>query len=228
MVMSRDQNAGRIHSVMTDNSTFERAEEFKYLGTTLTNQNCMAEEIKSRLRSGSACYYSVQNLLSSRLLSKNLKVRIYRTIILPVVLYGCETWSLTLREERKLRVFENRVLRRIFGPRRDEVTGEWRRLHNEELNDLYSSPNIVRVIKSRRMRWAGHVARMGEERGVYRVLVGKPEGRRPLGRPRRRWVDNIRMDLQEVGCGYMDWIGLAQDRDRWRTLVSAVMNLRVP
>jgi hypothetical protein len=98
----------------------------------------------------------------------------------------------------------------------------------EELNDLYCSPNIVRVIKSRRMRWAGHVARMGEERGVYRLLVGKPKGRRPLGRPRRRWVDNIRMDLQEVGCGYMDWIELAQDRDSWRTLVSALMNLRVP
>jgi len=106
--------------------------------------------------------------------------------------------------------------------------GEWRRLHNEELNDLYSSPNIVGVIKSRRMRRAGHVARMGEERGVYRVLLWKPEGRRPLGRPRRRWVDNIRMDLQEVGCGYMDWIGLAQDRDSWRTLVSAIMNLRIP
>jgi len=135
---------------------------------------------------------------------------------------------LTLREERKLRVFENIMLRRIFGHRRDEVTGEWRRLHNEELNDLYSSPNIVRVIKSRRMRWAGHVARMGEKLRVYRVLVGKPEGRRPLGRPRRRWVDNIRMDLQEVGCGYMEWIGRAQDRDSWRTLVSAVMNLRVP
>ena len=111
--------------------------------------------------------------------------------------------------------------------RRDEVTGEWRRLHNEELNDLYYSLNIVRVIKSRRMRWAGHVARVGEERGVYRVLLGKPEGRRPLRRHRRRWVDNIRMNLQEVGCGYMDWIGLAQDRDRWRTLVSVVMNLRV-
>ena len=144
---------------------------------------------------------------------------------MPVVLFGCETWSLTLREERKLRVFENMVLR-IFGPRRDEVTWEWRRLHNEELNDLYSSHNIVRVIKSRRMRWVGHVARMGEERGVYRFLRGKPEGRRPLGRPRRRWLD-IRMDLQEVGCGYMEWIGLAQDRDSWRTLVSAVMNLRV-
>jgi len=107
------------------------------------------------------------------------------------------------------------------------VTGEWRKLHNEELNDLYSSPSILQVIKSRRMRWAGHVARIGEERGVYRVLVGKPEGKRPLGRPRRRWVDNIRMNLQEVGCGYMDWIALAQDRDRWRTLVSAVMNLWV-
>ena len=124
-------------------------------------------------------------------------------------------------------MFENKVLRRIFGPRRDEVTVDWWRLQNEELNDLYSSPNIVRVIKSRRMRWAGHVARMVEEREVYRVLVGKPEGKRPLGRPRRRWVDNIRMDLREVGCGYMDWIGLAQDRDRWRTLVSAVMNLGV-
>ena len=143
-------------------------------------------------------------------------------------MYGFETWSLILSEERKLRVFENRVLRRTSGPRRDEVTGEWRILHNEELNDLYSSPNIVRVIKSRRMRWTGHVARMGEERGVYRVLVGKPEGKRLLGRPRRRWVDNIKMDLQEVRCWYVDWIGLAQDRDRWRTLVSAVMKLRVP
>jgi len=120
------------------------------------------------------------------------------------------------------------VLGRIFGPRRDEVTGEWRRLHNEELNDLYSSSNIVRVIKSRRMRWAEHVARVGVERGVYRVLVGKPEGRRPQGRPRRRWVDNIRTDLQEVECVYMDWIGLTQDRNSWRTLVSAVMNLLVP
>jgi hypothetical protein len=146
--------------VRIDNSTFERVEEFKYLGTTLTNQNSIPEEIKSTLGSGNACYHSVQNLLSSRLLSKNLKIKIYRTIILPVALYSCETWLPTSREERKLRVFENMVLRRIFGPRRDEVMGEWRRLYNEELNDLYCSPNIVQVIKSR-MRWVGHVAHMG-------------------------------------------------------------------
>jgi len=108
------------------------------------------------------------------------------------------------------------------------VTGEGRKLHNVELNDLYCSPNIVRGIKSRKMRWAGHVARMGERRGVHRVLVGKPEGKRPLGRPRRKWVDNIKMDLKEMGCGGMEWIELAQDRDRWRAFVSTVMNLRVP
>jgi hypothetical protein len=133
-----------------------------------------------------------------------------------------------LKEERRLRVFENRVLRSILRPKRDEVTGEWRKLHNEELNGLYSLPSVVRVIKSRRLSWAGHVARMGEGRGVYRVLVGKPEGKSPLGRPRRRWEDNVRMDLQEVGCVREDWIGLTQDRDRWRALVSAVRNLRVP
>ena len=131
-------------------------------------------------------------------------------------------------EERKLRVFENRVLRRIFGPKRNDVTEDWRKLHNEELNDLYCSPNIIRVIKSRRMRWAGHIARIGERRGEYMILVGKPEGKRPLGRPRRRWEDNIKMDLQEMGrcCG--DWMELAKDRDKWRALVSMVMNLRVP
>jgi len=129
----------------------------------------------------------VQNILSSSLLSKKLKIKIYRTIILPVVVYGCETWSLTLREERRLRVFENRVLRRVFGPKIDEVTGGWRKLLNKELSDLYSLTNIVRVVKSRILRWTGHVARIGQGRGVHRVLVGKPEGKRPLGRPRRIW-----------------------------------------
>jgi hypothetical protein len=125
-------------------------------------------------------------------------------------------------------VFENRVLRRIFGTKRDEETGEWRKLHNDELRDLYSSPSIIRIIKSRRMRWAGHVARMGEKRNAYSLLIGKPEGKRPLERPRRRWVDNIRMDLGDVGWSDVYWIGLAQDRNRWRALVNSVLNLRVP
>ena len=156
--------------------------EFKYLGTTLTNQNSIQEEIKRRLNSRNR---SVQNRLYSSLLSKNLNIKIYRSIILPVVLYGCETCSLTLREERRLWMSENRVLRRIFGPKRYEVTGEWRKLHNEELNKLYS-PNTVRVTKSRIMIWEGHGACMGK-RSVYRVLVGKPEGKRMLERPRRSW-----------------------------------------
>jgi hypothetical protein len=127
-----------------------------------------------------------------------------------------------------LRVFENRVLRRIFGPKRDEVTAGWRKMHNEELHDLYSSPIIVRVINANRMRWAGHVARMGEVRGAYKILVGRPEGRRPLERPRHRWEDNIKMDLREIGFWDVDWIHWAQDRDRWRALVNMVMNLQVP
>ena len=125
-------------------------------------------------------------------------------------------------------MFENRVLRRIFGAKRDGATGEWRKLHNEELNDLYSSPNIVRVIKSRGMRWARQVVHKEEGRGVHKGLVGKPEGKRPMGRPRRRWEDNIKMDLEEVGGGCGDWMELAQDRKRWRAFVSTVMNLRVP
>jgi hypothetical protein len=153
-------------------------------------------------------------------LSKNLKIRIYKTYDF--------TLALTLREEHSLGVFENKVLRRIFGPKKDEVMGEWRKLHNEELRDLYSSPSIIRIIKSRRMGWRGHVVRIGEKRNAYRLLVGKPEGRIPLGRPRCRWVDNIKMDLLEIGWGGVDWIDLAQDRNKWRALVNVVMNLWVP
>jgi hypothetical protein len=143
----------------------------------------------------------VQDLLSSSLLSKNTNIKIYRIVILLVVLYGCETWCVTLREEHRLRVFENRVLRGIFGPKRDEVTGEWRRLNNEELNDLYSSPNMIRVTKSRRLRWAGHVARMsrGEE---HTGFWWGGEGKRPLGRPKRRWDDNIKMGFEELRWGH--------------------------
>jgi hypothetical protein len=160
-------------------------------------------------------------------MTRNLKVKIYKTTIMPVVLYGCETWSLALREEHRLRVFEIRVLRRIFRHKRDEVTGEWRKLHNElhneELHNLYSSPDIIRQVKSRRMRWES----MGKEKKVYKVLLGRPEGKRPLGRPRRMWEDGVRMDLREIDLRSVDWIRLAHDRDRWRAVVSAVMNLRV-
>jgi hypothetical protein len=162
------------------------------------------------------------------LLPKNVKIRINKTIILPVVLYGCETWSLTLRREHKLRVFENRVLRKIFGPKRDGVAGGWRKLHNEELHDLYSSPSIIKILKSRRMRWASHVVRIVDKRNVYRLFVGMPKGKRPLGRPRHRWIDNIKLDLLEVGLGGVVWIDLAQNRYRRRALVNAIMDLRVP
>jgi hypothetical protein len=154
--------------------------KFKYLGATLTDQNCIHEEIRNRLNSGNACYHAVLDLLSSRLLSRNVKIKKHKTIILPVVLYGCENLPLTLREEHRLRVFENRVLRCIFGPNMDEEIRGWRKLHNEELNGSYSSPSIVRVIKARMMRLARHVARMGKVRDAYNILVGRPERRRLL------------------------------------------------
>jgi hypothetical protein len=165
-LMSRSQKIRRKHSIKTANRSSEDVGKFKYLGTTLTDQNCMHEEIKSRLNSGIACCHSVPSVLSSRLLSRKLKVKMYKTIILPVAFYGCESCSLTVREEYRLRLFENRVLMRIFGPKGDEVTEEWRKLHNAELHILYSSADIIRQIKSRIMRWAEHVARMGEERNV--------------------------------------------------------------
>jgi hypothetical protein len=152
----------------------------------------MLKEVKRRLNSGNNCYFSVQSILPSCLISKNVKIKVYKIIILPVVFYGCKTWSLTLREEHRLQVFENRVLRRIFGPT-SEDDGVWRKLRNK-LKNLYPSPSIAR-----RKRWAGHVVCMDGTRGVHQVLVGKPEGKRLLGRPRHRWEDNVRWDLREIG-----------------------------
>jgi hypothetical protein len=219
--MSRHPSSGQNQNIRTANESFENVANFKYLETTLTNENDIHDEIKNILNSGNACSYSVQNLLSSCLISKNLKIKINKTVILPVVLYGCETWSLTLGEEHRLRVFENRVLRKISGPKTEE-DGSWKKLHNDELHSLYSSPNIVRVIKWR-IKWAGHVARMEEGRGVYRVLVGRPE--EPLGRPGRRWEDNIKIDLREIGIDGATWIQLPQDRVQWRAFVNTIMNL---
>jgi hypothetical protein len=155
-LLSRHQKAGQIRDIKTANKSFANVAQFKYLRTTGTNQNLIHEEIKTILNSGSACYHSVQILLSSRLLSINVQIKIYMTIILPVVLYGGKTWSLTLRVGHSLRMFENSVLRRTSGPKRDEMTGGWRKLHNE-LHNLYTSPCIIRMMKSRRMRWAGYV-----------------------------------------------------------------------
>jgi hypothetical protein len=140
-----------------------------------------------------------------------------------VVLYGCGTWSLALREKHRLSVFENKALRRIFGPKRFEATEDWRKLHNEELHNLCSSPDIIRLIKSRRTKWTRYVARMREKR----IFVGKPEGTRPLGRSRRRWVGNIKIDMRDIGWDGMEWIDLAQYRDQCKTLVNTVMNLLV-
>ena len=186
-----------------ESSPIESVEEFEYLGPTLKNQNSIQEEIKSTFKIWNAFYYSVQNLLFSSLLSKNLKIKIYRTIILPVFLYGCETGSLILMEERRLRLCENRFLRKVFAHKRYEVTGECRKLHNEELSDLYSLPNIVGVVKSSRMRWVWYVVRMWEGRDVHRVLVQKTELKKPLWKPRHIWEDNIKTDRQEArgGCG---------------------------
>jgi hypothetical protein len=178
---------------------FETVEQFKYLGKILSNKNSIHEEIKSRLKTGNVCYHSMQNLLSSNWLFKRVKIKICTTIILPVVLYGCESWSPTLREECRLRVFENKVLRRIFGPKRDEEAGEWRRLHKKELYALYSSSNIIRMIKPRR---------------------------RPLGNPKRGWEDTIKWILEKWDLG-MDCIDLAQERDRLWAVVNAAMTLRV-
>jgi hypothetical protein len=181
--------------------------------------------MKRRLNSGMLAI--IQSKIFCPPVSYEKKIKTYKTVILPVVLYGCETLSLTLGEEHKLKFFENRVLRKIFGRKREE-DGSWRKLHNDELHSLYSSPDIVRVIKSRRMMWAGRVARMGRGRGVYMVLDVRPEGKRPEGRPRRRWEDNIKLDLREIGIEGTNWIRLAQDRFPWRAFVKTVMNLRDP
>ncbi|KAJ4427353.1 hypothetical protein ANN_24973 [Periplaneta americana] len=229
MIMSRDQNIVRNGNIKIGDLSFEGVENFKYLGATVTNINNTREEIKRRINLGNACYYSVEKLLSSSLLSKNVKVRIYKTVILPVVLYGCETWTLTLREEQRLRMFENKVLRKIFWAKRDEVTGEWRKLYNAELHALYSSPDIIRNIKSRRLRWAGHAARMGESRNAYRVPNLAPSYYQLFGSVKEQLQGQryetledmrkaVRQCLQEAGTDFYRK-GIFEITERWEKCV---------
>ncbi|PSN30365.1 hypothetical protein C0J52_25956 [Blattella germanica] len=203
MVTRRNASCNANGQLMTNEGNFEEVAEFKYLGALITNSNEIQKQIKHRLNSGNACYYASQRLLSSQLLSKNIKLKIYKTVILPVILYGCETWTLTLREKKRLRLIENK------------------------LKDIYGKPDIIRKIKSHRLRWAGDVAQMGDERVVRRILEGKPEGKRPVGRSIMKWENNINQDLTEVDYTEDDWKTLAQDRDVWRAYVRTAMNLRV-
>jgi hypothetical protein len=213
-MLLRCKKAVQKHSIKIAKTSFEGVAKFKYLETTPTDQNCMNEEIKSRLISGNACYHSVRSILSSRLLSRNVKVKIDKTIIPPVVLYGCGTWSLTLREEYRLRVFENRVLRRIFGPKRDEVTGEWRKLHSEELHNLYSFPDIIRQITSRRLRWTGHVERR-ERRGKYTQFWWESPKERTTWKKDVLTGGRDQNGYEGIGLARgLEWIQLAQDRGR--------------
>ena len=199
----------------------------RFLVFLIENQECIYEEIKCRFKAGNSFYYTVQTVFYSRFLSKNLKIKIIKTIIFLVVLYGCETLSLRLNKGCKTRVFENLTMRRIFWPKRNE-NREWRRLHNEELLSSYRSASIVRVIKFRRLRWVAHVARMDEGQRSFKILTDKPTWKRPLGGPRCRWEDNIRMDLNEIATNTRNWVDSAQDRDYYRAFVNAVLNLRVP
>ena len=180
MITSRQQIIVLNQNIVIENLSFKNVEKLKYLGVIVTNKNDIREEIKRRINMYNTFYYSLEKILSTHVLSRKLEVNTYKTIILPVALYGCGTWSLTLKEEHRLSVFENKVLRKIFWAKTDEITGEWRNLHYFELN---FSPNIIRNLKSRQLRWAGLVIRMELSRNAYRVLVGKPESKRHLGRP---------------------------------------------
>ena len=195
---------------------------FKYLGSTLTSDSDVSEEVKIRIGAASRASWAINTLLKSNVLSRSTKIQAYVTIIRPIVTYGCETWRLTKDLERRLTVFENGILRRIYGPVRDDQTGEWRRRHNVEIRELSGLPPITSYIRAQRLRWAGHIARMEEDNLLKQIVKGMPAGRRPVGRPRMRWSDNVRGDLMLLEQERPDeWWEVAQDRGQWRLLVKA-------
>lgn len=200
------------------NFKFTKTDNFKYLGVTITSENRQDDEIQCRLAAAQRCYWSLTKLFRSRLLTRRTKIKMYKVIIQPVLLYGAEVWTLTKQNEKKLIVFENKILRRVFGPINDN--GEWRIRKNQELRELYKDPDIIAMVKSRRLRWLGHVYRRDVDSRIKRVWMGQPEGRRPLGRPRLRWSDQVRQDLRRLGAS----LETAEDRQQWRHIVGEAKN----
>ena len=201
----------------------ETTQTFKYLGSTVTNDNRMDKEIEERIGTGNRCAFALGKVLRSRNISRRTKIRVYNIIIRPTVLYGCETWTLTKERKRKLEVFENSILRRILGPVFNPETNQWERRHNIDLRQMTGQPYIQDVVVSRRLRWAGHCARMPDDRTPKIVMNGAMRGRRPVGRPRYRWSDNIKQDVQELAPNIDDWQAAAEDRPTWRGLVKAAL-----
>lgn len=216
----RVQNRDRIgQNITIGNHNFERVKEFKYLGTTITEDNVGSEEINNRIQAGNRCLYALQDLIRSKELTRLTKINLYITVIRPVVMYGSETWTMTVANEERLRIWERKVLRKIYGPTRDDETGTWRRKSNKELEELFGVTNIIKEIKSRRLQWAGHVRRLPDDRLSKLVWEEAPTGKRPLGRPRLRWRDNTTKDLKAMGID--NWQEVAMDRRKWRGVVES-------
>lgn len=224
MVIARDGKDKNSGHIQIDDMKIKRTETYKYLGTNFNCSNIIREEIKSRVHSGNKVYYALQHLLKSNDLSRNIKITIYKTLIRPIVLYGSETWSTTKKDEALLQTFENRILRRIFGPIKDAISGEWRIRSNIEIHTLFNSPLITGIMRANRLQWLGHVERMADNRETKTAYTKMLNGRRPRGRPRRRWRDNVQADLQTLKV--TNWKDKVKNRDEWRHVISAAKNLK--
>lgn len=202
-------------TIKINNQNYERVNSFKYLGTEITSANDIETEIKARLSTANKAYYAFQTLFKKRYISRSLKVQIYKTVIRPIAIYGAESWTLTKKSEELVRIWERKILRKIYGPTCDN--GLWRMKMNHELYDKFKSPDIIAIIKVRRLEWLGHVMRMQNQRTAKKILEGKPEGRRRIGRPRLRWLDDVEADLREMGV--KRWRKKAVDRQEWASIL---------
>ena len=221
-MVSSKLRKGRPDPLKIGEKLFERVTDFRYLGSTITEKNDTSYEIKARIAAGNKSYFSSLQMLRSSLLNKESKIKIYKAIIKPVVTYGAETWSLTNNDERLLLIWERKILRKIFGPINDN--GAWRIRTNKELQNMYKAPDIIADIKSKRIRWIGHVQRMDSTRACFKIFNGKPEGKRTSGRPKKRYLDGIEEDLKQLEV--RGWRRKAADRDEWRTVVEKAKALK--